>query len=113
VGGLNFSDGLRLTSEWNQCHANQFSRFVSHSHWPDRRQRHAGWDGATDKRKSTNWIGPSRASRPRVTRSGVSPNPSQLGCFISRVATKRKLPHERCWVQHFETSINSRPARKE
>jgi hypothetical protein len=39
---MKFSDGLRLSSERNQCHANQFSGFVSHSHWPDRRQRHAG-----------------------------------------------------------------------
>ncbi len=37
-----FSDGLRLSSERNQCHANQFSGFVSHSHRPDGRQRHAG-----------------------------------------------------------------------
>jgi len=39
---MKFSDGLRLSSERNQCHANQFSGFVSHSHRPDRRQRHAG-----------------------------------------------------------------------
>ena len=39
---MKFSDGLRLSSERNQCHANQISGFVSHSHRPDRRQRRAG-----------------------------------------------------------------------